>query len=636
MTRNYSYIPKKLPHTILITGIMRIFYVGVLVCIGSAIYAQSFPTGGAGAPPGLQSQQFGPIEVDTSRVYYFHIDAVDAKQEFKDTLLNEFHVYSPIEKGPLYGQSLGNLGSSSRPLIYAIDDHRKGLDFGYHQYDPYVQGRQQFQLIQSEKSVSHLFFSSFGQQDFLIKAQFSRPFANNVQLTLDYTRVLQQGFYESQNTRLTNLGMSISKRTDNRTWIFTAISNADNEAHNGGIQNPADLNSDFAEFRTNIPTSISEGQTRNATQEYALNNYFNVKRFEGVQFRHEIAFERGSFKYTDDTSANEEFYGDFLNDDRGIRSFVEYSSWKNSLWASLRLNKFDLNVGFNYSFYNINLEARRERIHDLGLIGDVVFDIGKRFNLTGDAYLGVGENVGEYTVNGYLTGKLVEGVSLKAFGTMQRYRPSILKQEAYINQQVIWDNDGFSQPLENEIGGTLDLTRFGIDVTVKQLIQTNPIFINQQQRPEQFDGSVLITQFLFNTKHKLLFLNVKNQIGIQNLTENIWQLPSFLSEHEAYLEGFIFKKRMFTRFGARLRTAEAYTLAGFSPVHGYFHQREGIDEPFFWQADAYLSFKIDRFRAFIRAENLSHAFTDDVFFLTNLYPIFDFKIRLGVAWTLYN
>jgi hypothetical protein len=613
---------------------IRVVYCCVLLCIGSIIFAQSFPTGGV-TPPGLQTSNI--LENDTSRVYYFHIDAVKDLTEFSDTLLNEFHLYSPIEKGQLYGQSLGNLGSSSRPLMYAANGNRKGLEFGYHQYDPYLMDRQQFQLIQSEKAVSHLFFSSFGQEDFIVKAQFSRPFANNVQLTLDYTRVLQQGFYNSQNTRLTNIGMSISKKMDNRQWIFTAISNADNEAHNGGVSDPTQFDNPaiFPEFRTNISTSLSEAQTRNATQEYALNNYFNLKRFEGVQFRHEIAFERGSFKYSDENSGNEDFYGDFLNDDRGVRSFLEYGSLKNSLWASLTVNKFDLDLGFNYSFYNINLEARRERIHDFGLLANVDFGISDKFKLAGDAYLGIGENVGEYTMNGFLEGKLVKGISLKAFGTLQRYRPSILKQESYINQQAIWQND-FSQPLENQVGGTLDLSKFGLAVTVKQLVQTNPIFINETQRPEQFDGSIFITQLLFNTNHKLLFLNLKNQVGLQNLSENIWQLPSFISEHEVYLEGFIFKKRMFTRFGGRLRTAEAYTVAGFSPVHGLFHQREGAVEPFFWQADAYVSFKIDRFRAFIRAENLSQAFTGDVFYLTNLYPVFDFKIRLGVAWTLYH
>jgi len=616
----------------------------VLICIGTVVFSQQpFPTGN-GAPPGLQTQSQSTItKIDTSRVFYSHLDAVDDKKEFSDTLLNDFHIYSPIEQGPLFGQSLGNLGSSSRALIYTIDGNRKGLDLGYHQYDPYQKDRHQFPLIQSEKPVSNLFFSSFGQVDFIIKAQFSRPFANNLQLTIDYTRVLQEGFYASQSTRLTNIGMSLSKKLDNRMWIFTAISNADNEEQNGGISDPVIFNGAFAELRSNLPTNLSDAQTRNEIQEYAFNNFFYLKRFEGVQFRHEIVFERGSYKYSDVNSSNDDFYGDFLNDDRGVRSFVEYSSWKNSLWASLLLDKFDLNVGFNYSFYNIDLEARKDNVHDLGLLGNVALGFGDQFNLSADVYLGIGENIGEYTINGFLTGTLVEGIRLKAFGTLQRYRPSILKQEAYINQQEIWNND-FSQPLENEVGATLNLERFGIDVTVKQLVQTNPIFIDTRQRPVQPDTTVFITQLLINTKHKLFFLNLENQFGLQNLSDNVWQLPSFISEHELYFEDYIFKKRMLTRFGIRLRTTEAYTVAGFSPTHGYFHQRddEAEDEPFFWQADPYISFKVDKFRAFIRAENLTQRFrqptadSPDVFFLTNLYPIFDFKIRLGVAWTLYN
>ncbi len=630
--------------------VIRVFISSLLVVSGSMLVAQQPGFRGSTGPEVNQPLSLSPQpELDTTSVYLFKLDDLDKRTQFSDSLLHEFHLYSPIEKGFLFGQSLGNLGSSSRPLLDEIEVDRKGLRLGYHQYDPYRLDRQDFNLVNSQKSVTNLFFSpGSNQRNFIIKAQFSRPFKNDVQLTVDYTRVLQEGFYASQNTRLTNVGMSISKKYKNHTLVFTAISNADNESQNGGVTqfdggilpaaDPLFLLEEF-EFRSTIPTSITEGQTRHATQEYALNNYFTLSRYENIQFRHEIALERGSFKYSDESVlGEEEFYGLFLNDDRGVRSFVEYSSWKNSLWASLSLDKFDIDLGFNYSFYNIDLEARTENIHDLGLLGRIGFELADRFSFIGDAYLGIGENVGEYTLNATLQGEIADGVGLKAFATFQRFRPSILQQETYINQQVIWDNDDFSQSLENQLGGTLDLSRFGIGVTVRLLIQNNPIFINTLREPQQFnEGTVFNTQFLVDTKHKLFFLNLENQVGIQQIDNNIWQLPSFLSEHELYIEEFIFKKRMLARFGGRLRTVEPYLAAGFSPVHGFFHQTEaGQEQPFFWQADAYISFKIDKFRAFIRAENLSQAFRGDVFYLTNPYPIFDYKIRLGVGWTLYH
>ena len=616
---------------------------------GSLLVAQQPGFPGSTVPQPNQSLELSPQpEVDTTRVFLFQLDDIEKRKEFSDTTLHEFHLYSPIEKGFLFSQSLGNLGSSSRPLLYDIEADRKGLRLGYHQYDPYRLERQDFNHIRSKKSVTNLFFSpGANQRNFIIKAQFSRPFKNDVQLTLDYTRVIQEGFYASQDTRLTNVGMSISKKYENLMLVFTAISNADNESHNGGVTF-APRDTLFlpapAQFRSTIPTLITEGQTRHATQEYALNSYFNLKRYENIQFRHEIALERGSFKYTDENIVenaviNEvEFYGPFLNDDRGIRSFVDYTSIKNSLWASLRLDKFDVDVGFNYSFYNINLEARTETVNDLGLLGRVGFELAERFSFIGDAYLGIGENVGEFTLNGTLSGELIDGIELKAFATFQAFRPSILQLESFINQQVIWDNrDNFSNPLENQLGGTLNLSRFGIGVTAKVLIRNNPIFINTDRVPEQFNGSVFNTQFLLNTKHKLFFLNLENQVGIQQIDNNIFQLPSFLSEHELYVEEFIFKKRMLSRFGVRLRTVEEYIAAGFSPVHGFFHQSiENVEQPFFWQTDLYLSFKVDKFRAFIRAENFNQLITGDVFFLADPFPIFDYKLRFGVGWTLYN
>ena len=583
------------------------------------------------------NQQMTEIKApDTTSIFEFYIDNIDKKDIQVDTLLDQFHIYNADEKGRLFSQTLGNLGSSSRHLFYQSERQRSGFDFGYHQFDLYKLDRHSFQQIKSKKAVSNLFFTpGTNQTNFMITAQFSRPFKNDIQLTVDYQRILQEGIYTSQNTRLTYLGVSLIKSYANRDMIITAVTNANNEVHNGGVSDETLFNAENFNFRTRIPTFITDAFTRQADADFAINNYFTLEKYKGIQFRHEIAHKRGSFKYVDDNSSNEDFYGDLWIEDRGIRSFTKYKKWETSLWGTLDIKNIHLQAGINYSFYNIDQEPTGQNVNDLSMLANIDVTPIPIMNVHANGYLGIGENVGEYTFNATADLDLISTIDLSVNGTFKRYRPSLITQQSFINQNDIWQNS-FSQPLENTLGAVINIPSFGLQAEVSQSALTNPIYFNASARPTQYDGTILISQLFLKSHHQFKFLHFKNEIGLQNLDNNIFNLPQFLSEHELYAEGYIFKKRMKTRLGLRLRTVDSYQLAEYSPVHGVFYFQDQNADPYFFQGDVYISFKVDSLRAFIRAENLSQLFSPDVFQLVNPYPVYDYRLRVGVGWSLYN
>ncbi len=597
-------------------------------------------SGGGNTSGGNRSRQLTapPEAPDTTTIKEFYLDDLNKKIIQADTVLNQFHLYSPAESGRLFSQTLGNLASSTRHLFHQSERQTNGLDFGYHQFDLFRLDRQHFQQIDSEKAVSNLFFSpGSSQTNFLIKTQFSRPFKNDLQLTIDYQRVIQEGRYESQNTRTTNLGISLWKSYPNRDMIFTVVTNANNETHNGGVSTDTLFQEENFNLRTLIPTVIENAETRQADQDFALNNYFTLKKYEGIRFRHEIAHKRASFKFVDEALANRDFYGDLWVEDRGIRSFITYRKWETSLWGDLDIKSIHLQAGINYSYYNIDQEPTGQSVHDISLLGTVDFRPTQTVSVHANGYLGIGENIGEFTIDGHADLEISSKIDFQVNGMFKRYRPSLIQQQAFINQLTIWDND-FSQPLENKLSATLGFPDYGVQLEVSQSALTNPIYFDQTFKPIQFNGTVFISQLYANTHHQFKFIHFKNQIGLQTLSESIFNLPQFLTEQELYFEDYIFKKRMLARLGFRLKTVESYVLSNYSPVHGaFYYQNETTQkDPFFYQADVYLSFKVDTFRAFLRAENLSQLITKDVYQLVNPYPIFDYRLRFGVAWTMFN
>lgn len=615
--------------------ILIVFFIGAM----QHSYAQRPDFSGARGQINQQQQKTQvKTEPDTTTVEWYQINQIKDLQSFSDTLLDEIHIYNPLEKGKLFAQHLGNLGSAARPLFYELQQRHARLDFGFHDFDPYLKSRQNIKLYRTNKAFSKLAVVPGSNQDnFMVSALFSRPFKNDVQLTIDYSRMIQDGLYSNQATRLTNLAFVIAKKYKSRDMIISYVSNANNASQNGGITTDTLFNQEFSNFRRSIPVRLSGAQTRHANQEYAVNNYFQLSRYEGISFRHELAYETGSFKFYDESISNEEqlYYNRYVTEDRGIRSYLSYNKLETSLTGDLLWKGFNVNAGINYSYYRINQEATQYSVNDISATGTLSFQINDRMSLYSDAYIGLGSNIAEYELRGKAMINLNDGIQLSASAVLERYRPALIHQQAYINQIEIWNNS-FSKPLRNTLHAELSIKQLGISAEISQIAITNPIYYNQNAEVDQYDGTVLISQLYGRSHHQLSSLHMKHQVGLQNLSDNIFNLPRLLSEHEFYWQNFIFKKRMWARFGIRVKTVESYVAADYSPVIGVYHQNAGEPDAFLYQADAYISFKVDKVRAFILAENLSQTINNQVFALTADYPIVDFKVKLGFHWDLYD
>ena len=69
------------------------------------------------------------------------------------------------------------------------------------------------------------------------------------------------------------------------------------------------------------------------------------------------------------------------------------------------------------------------------------------------------------------------------------------------------------------------------------------------------------------------------------------------------------------------------------PVLGNFYQSsEKLN--YYPDSELYGNFKIDAFRFFIKMDNFTDLIKKEANFQITNYPIYDFKLRLGVNWIL--
>lgn len=617
-----------------------ILYV-VLITFSIQLYGQYPGAGGSNIgdfqPPTVDTSGQNANGPDTTIYNHFSMYDVDTKVPFADTTLENFHLYDPVRLGPIFSAHLGNLGSSARPLFFDVG-YQRGVNFGHNNYDIYRLDREDFRWFEVNRPFSDFYFSpGSNQQNFIIKTKFSRTFADSVSLHLDYQRISQEGFYTNQQAKQTYMAMGLRILRDKTDTYIIGLFNANNEEHNGGIENKALLDSIDFNFRQRIPIYLDGSNTRNNNVEVSVNNYYHFKdslsNDIGLSLRHEFALETGAFKFYDASTNDFLQYQPFALDSRGIRNRTGYFHLENGIYGLVKGETLNFQAGIVYDFFNIKQEPTQFKKHNVFLRGHGDLNVFNTARLDFKGHLGIADNAGDLWLEGVLNLDLKDLGQLQGGLKIYRYEPTILQQAVYFNETEFWNNEF---PKLNGTGFHINYSnaRLGLEATASIDAMDNAIYFGTEKSPLLKDGAFTSSRLLVTEKLKLGPVHFHNSIGLQSFNDNIYNLPSWLSEHSLFIQGKIFKKRMEARFGIDLRLMESYAPAAFAPELGVFYQQFDLTEDLFRILDSYISFKIQSFRVFARFENMNHLIFREVNYLTPNYPQFDFKFRLGAAWLI--
>jgi hypothetical protein len=608
-------------------------------------------------PSNISSGSFNPSEIEEQQAYvpdstiiqYYTLDS--DKEPFIDTLFDDLEKYvinRRFREGTL---NLGNQGSASRNIFY---EPRSDIytDMGFHQYDIYRKSVSDFPIYESNRTFNDLYFSpSNGSENFIVGAKFSRSFANNLEFSIDYNRINQNGAYANQGTKATQLGIAFAKNSESEKhkWIFSFAANNFNEVNNGGVtfnldgETPVDLRSALwntgqaRRFRTSVPVSSgsSPGNTRHQSFGYRLDNYINLDS-QKYQAHHFIEIENGFYLFSDEDVSNSNdslVHGPFITDSRGIRSINKFFKLTNQFDIGINTPIFYLKAGIKYQFLNYNNSIDSEQFNDIGLFSKLGLNIKDLTSLDAEVTLGVGENAGNFKIHPRLQFNAIKGVSIEAYLKILRYDPTLIQNQAVITSNTVYNNE-FSKINEFVIGGSLDWKKANLELEVNSGVIDNPVFFDTTALPVQ-SSSTTFLQLIGTHKFRWKFIGMENSVLVQEFSDNIHHLPSVYSIHKLYFESDLFKKRLKAQYGILFYNYAFDGYLKYAPAIGQFYQTEDT-EPNYFYTEAFANFKVDRFRVFVKMDNLTDLIIKEPHFQIIDYPQFDATFRFGVRWQLYD
>jgi hypothetical protein len=370
---------------------------------------------------------------------------------------------------------------------------------------------------------------------------------------------------------------------------------------------------------------------------------------------HRLAYKRGTYKFSDISAfADSSYYKNLLLDLRGLRHYVQTRKIENTFAIStfkprkpgadqVKQQSDFFEIGIRHSFNWIEEEAADSTVNNLFLTGKWNFAPSERLKVKTYAHLGLWDNAGDYRVSGELFFDLKKLGQLKLNGVNQLYRPELLQQRFYISSRNAWTND-FKPTLETNLSATYALPKWGFQASGQYHLLNNFIYFDTLATAQQTGAPLSIFQLILQQNIRFGNFHLDNVIILQQTTNDALNLPNLFSKHSFYYDGKWFKRKLQIKLGIDVRMNNSYFANTYNPLVGQFILQNEQKINFFPAVDASASIKVQQFRFFVKAENMTRLFADAVgsiqadeqYYQAALYPIQNTRFRMGLGWKFGN
>ena len=581
------------------------------------------------------------VELDSAYYNYYHLTDIEKHTPYIDSTLSEFQQYDPARVGDIDYLHRGNPGSAATSIAYSPRTS-SGFNIGYNAYDLYRIDEHNFKFFDLNRPINDLFFSpSQGQASFMVKAKFARSFSEGINLSMNYQRVLQSGFYDNQAVQNTSFGTGLHYASKSKKYqlITNLFVNNVSEQFNGGIATDTLFEDDFFNISQNIPVRIEDATIRKGEKKFVANQIYQLRDTSdwNIKLKHRLRVTGQDYRFSDaitTDSLDTVVYGDFLLETRGIRNAYKLNIIDN--YAAVELvNKKSLSIeaGIDYARYQLDYTDRSETINSSFVRGKINTTFRDVVGFTGDVNLGLLDYAGDFDLGGNAFVDF-KGNRLSGGLRLYNYTPNINHQYLSINSLLVWDNE-FNKTYGTAVSGQLYIPKTKTTLGIKQSIENELVYFDNAGLPVQDDNTQSTTQLQIEQKISLWKFRYAVDFQYQVVSKDLYGLPPLFAKQSLYIEDRIFNDRMLVQLGADYRYIEFDQGLVFNPINASFYPTGESLAPY-ELLDVFLNFKISTFSVFVKQENFLDLFSTNINYLLPGQPDYNTRLRVGIRWFLLD
>lgn len=549
-----------------------------------------------------------------------------------------------------------NVGSGFNPLVFEVDPEQN-LTLLPTNKSYLLKRISDVKYYDVKTPTTAFIYHNSVRNGAVLQSTYTQNIGKEFNFAVEYTGLRSQGHYRNSlaaNNEVLFSGHYRSKSGKYEAFAHFIHQNVNNQ-ENGGI---ADLDlflngdSDFNN-RENLEVNLNNTNSQFAYRRYYFSQEFKPFNSEKFPFkiRHTI-FHQGnkyfynqqspeSFYFTDplelyDYPASSKKYSKNLSNTVSI--LFDKENFK--LDAGVRHQMIKLGVGTAFpASLNFPEELSENRI---GAVGNLVINLWDKVALNSNLEFSSGKEFGSFIRSQNIVRfEPIPDYFVNAKVNFQSASPSF---NLLINPSVYKKfNYYFADPKNQsitEIGGDVNLKWFKSSVFANYFRIDNYTYLDAQSLPQQSSASVNISQIggeatfsygKFHLNPKVLF---QSAIGNKNLLP----MPNFVGRANVFYQTKAFKNAAEIQTGVKAYYFSKFASRDFSPILNEFILPNDNSYSIGGQpiVDVYFNLKVKRMFFFIEAQHLNTTLMKNKSFTAPYYPLYDFRLNLGIVWYLFS
>lgn len=583
-----------------------------------------------------------------------------SEKKIFDTVMtyNKTFIFSQYNNRDNFGRAqFANIGGGFNPLSYEFNTEQN-LSLLPSNKSYGIVGINDVKYYDVKTPTATFIYHTAMKNGAALQSTYTQNIGKQFNFAIDYMGLRSQGFYRNAlatNNNTIFSGHYISKKGNYELFAHYIHQNVNNQ-ENGGIVDDDLFMSGEKQIKNRqyALVNLQATNSKYSYRRYYLSHQFTPFNSEKFPFRirHTLFNQGNKYYYHQDNIEN---YW-FVNPQDLINGFPlstkKYSNnFSNTVSLVFDNERFKLDAGVRYQnlkfgitdniLSNIDMpsELKENRI---GAVGNIQIKLFDKFQLKSFLEISKGSQFGNYlrTTNN-VKFEPIKDYFVDAKVNFQSSYPSF----NYLANTSIYRNfnyflaDAKNQSV-TEIGGSVHLKWFQSQLFANYFRIDNYAYFGSDSKPNQSSNSLNISQIGGDATFSYGRFHLNTRLQIQNVLTNkeLMPLPSVIGRADFFFQSKAFKGAAEIQTGVKVYYFSKFASREYFPVlNEYILPRDNSfsigGQPI---ADLYFNMKVKKMFFFIEGQQIGTLISHNKAYAFPHYPIYDFRLNIGIVWYLFN
>lgn len=546
-----------------------------------------------------------------------------------------------------------NIGAGFQDLVFKINPEQN-LTLLPTNKSHFILGIDDIKYYDVKTPTTTFIYHSAMRQGAALQSTYTQNFGKNFNIAAEYMGLRSKGFYDNSLTANNRTLFSAHYKMPNNKYEAFAhfIHQNVNAEEYGGIADLSLFTGGDSRFknRENLQVNLNSSNSRYGYRRYYFSHSFRPFATEKFPFsvRHTIFYQTNKYIFNLGSGDLGAFEATQSGLDLSSKKFSKNLS--NTLSVIFDNERFKLDAGVRYQNLKLgykdvfitNSPERSYTENRIGAVGNLQIDLWDRFALKTFLEYSNGSRYGSYLRSANnLRFEPWKDYFADVNVDFQSVAPSF---NALVNSSSVlnanYDTSAFKNENVMHIGGKVGLKWFDAQLFADYYRVANYAYFDNSMQPQQSSEGLNVTQIggeatfgyrKFHLNTRLLFQSHLNG-------KDLYPVPAFVGRANVYWQSWAFKNAAEIMAGIKVYYFSKFDSREYAPLLNEFVLAGAKAYPIGGQpiVDPYINLRVKTMQFYIEGQNVTATFMQNRSYTAPYYPLYDFRLNIGILWQLFH